>query len=337
VSREPDRALAPQISVIVLNFNGRKWLTSCLDALLEQVGAPAFEILFVDNGSTDGSSSHVESRYSSVRIVQNNRNLGFAGGNNAGARFARGAWLAFLNNDTVAAPDWLARLDQAAVSRGAALVTSRIESLARPGYIDSAGDGYLRAGGAYKRGHGAPIGECLQSREVFGACGAGFLIRRDVFDQLGGFDETFFMVYEDVDLSYRARLLGYRCWYAADAVVRHVGSGSLGIASAAAVYYGQRNLEWAWFKNTPPGLLLRTFPAHLAYSLAGVAHYMVRGRGGAAVKGKIAALLALPRLLRKRREVQGARRVDSGSLDAHLERGWIVLKRTEKARSRVAD
>ena len=89
-----------------------------------------FEIVLVDNGSTDGSSAYVESRYPSVRIVQTGRNLGYAGGNNAGARVARGAWLAFLNNDTVAAPDWLARLEQVAGAReGAALVTSRLEFL----------------------------------------------------------------------------------------------------------------------------------------------------------------------------------------------------------------
>ncbi len=197
---EAGDTIAPHVSVIVLNYNGLKWLSACLNALVGQVDAPAFEIVLVDNGSTDGSSAYVESRYPSVRIVQTGRNLGYAGGNNAGARHARGAWLAFLNNDTVAAPDWLARLDQAAGAReGAPLVTSRLESLAFPGYIDSAGDGYLRAGGAYKRGHGTPIGAWLQSREVFGACGAGFLIRRDVFDQLAGFDEDFFMVYEDVD------------------------------------------------------------------------------------------------------------------------------------------
>jgi GT2 family glycosyltransferase len=334
---EAGDTIAPHVSVIVLNYNGLKWLSACLNALVGQVDAPAFEIVFVDNGSTDGSSAYVESRYPGVRIVQTGRNLGYAGGNNAGARLARGAWLAFLNNDTVAAPDWLARLDEAAIAReDAPLVTSRIELIAHPGSLDSAGDGYLRAGGAYKRGHGAPIGEWLQSREVFGACGAGFLIRRDVFDQLAGFDEDFFMVYEDVDLSYRARLAGHRCWYAADAIVRHAGSATLGTVSAQAVYYGQRNLEWTWLKNTPPGLLLRTLPGHLAYSLAGVAHYIASGRGGAAIRGKLDALLGVPRLLRKRRAVQRERRVDLASLEGHLERGWIALKRTEKARRREA-
>src|SRR4029078_11202045 len=88
----------------------------------------------------------------------------------------------------------------------------------------------------------------------------------------------FFMNFEDVDLSYRARLRGLRVWYAASAVVRHAGGASLGVPSADAVYYGQRNLEWVWMKNTPAGLLWRTAPAHAVYALAGVLHYVRAGR-----------------------------------------------------------
>ena len=328
--------MTPRISVIVLTYNGRAWLEPCLSALAAQAGAPPFEIVLVDNASTDGSAGLVAARFPSVRIVENERNLGFAGGNNAGARAARGETLAFLNNDTIASPDWLACLHAAlAEAPDRTLVTSRIVFLDRPDIIDSAGDGYLRAGGAFKHGHGAPTSGFMSAREVFGACGAAFAVRRELFERLGGFDEDFFMVYEDVDLSYRARLVGCRCWYAADAVVRHAGSGTLGVMSAAAVFHGQRNLEWTWFKNTPPGLLLRTFPAHVAYSMAGVAHYAAKGSLGPALKGKLSALLGLPRLLAKRRAVQRERRIDSGSLEIHLERRWMALKRAGKARSRA--
>src|SRR4030095_5981505 len=138
--------------------------------------------------------------------------------------------------------------------------------LASPSTVDSAGDGYLRAGGAYKRGHGARADEFAESGEVFGACGAAFMIQRRIFEALGGFDESFFMVYEDVDLSYRARLMGHRCWYAADAIVQHAGSATLGRSSDTAIFHGQRNLEWTWIKNTPSSLLWRSGPAHLLYS-----------------------------------------------------------------------
>jgi GT2 family glycosyltransferase len=327
--------VTPRISVIVLNYNGRRWLEPCLAALAAQVDAPPFETLLVDNGSSDESVSLVTARFPSVRIVDNGRNLGFAAGNNAGARAALGDTLVFLNNDTIPAVDWLARLHAASVEApGRALVTSRIVRLERPDIVDSAGDGYLRAGGAFKHGHGAYTAGFTTSREVFGACGAAFLIRRDLFERLHGFDDDFFMVYEDVDLSYRARLAGCQCWYAADAIVQHAGSGTLGVMSATAVFHGQRNLEWTWFKNTPTGLLLRTAPSHLVYSLAGVAHYAVRGLAGPALKGKISALVSLPSLMAKRRLVQQERRVEAASLEPHLERGWIVVKRAEKARSR---
>jgi GT2 family glycosyltransferase len=316
----------------VLNFNGRRWLEPCLSALKAQAGAPDFEVVLIDNGSTDDSVPIVAKNFPEVRIVETGRNLGFAGGNNAGARAARGSLLAFLNNDTIPAPEWLARLHAALGGGGdRALVTSRLVDLTRPDIVDSAGDGYLRAGGAYKHGHGESLAKHLEAREVFGACGGAFMIRRDVFESLGGFDEDFFMVYEDVDLSYRARLAGYRCWYAPDALVRHAGSGTLGTTSAQAVYYGQRNLEWTWLKNTPGGLLLRTLAAHAIYSIAGVAHYIGRGRGAAAVRGKIAALLSLPRILRKRRIVQRTRRVDTRAVEALMERNWVAVKRREKS------
>jgi N-acetylglucosaminyl-diphospho-decaprenol L-rhamnosyltransferase len=322
----------PTVSVIVLNYNGCKWLGPCLDALATQRDAPAFEVIVVDNGSGDGSVAFVTGQYPSVRLVETQANLGFAGGNNAGARATRGMFLAFLNNDTVAAPDWLSKLHRALVQRrDMAIVTSRLVRLDDPSIVDSAGDGYLRAGGAYKRGYGQPVDGFLESCEVFGACGAAFMIRRETFHELGGFDERLFMVYEDVDLSYRARLAGHQCWYVADAVVQHAGSGSLGPESAMAVFYGQRNLEWVWAKNTPWPLILRTAPSHLAYSLAGVLHYLRRGQLAAAIQGKIAAVKELPRVMRERRVLQGRHSVRPSTIEALMDRGWISLKRAEKS------
>ena len=328
--------MTPRFSVIVLNYNGRAWLEPCLGALTTQSGAPSFEVLLVDNGSTDGSIDFAAARFPDLRIVDNKRNLGFAGGNNAAARAARGEILVFLNNDTVPASDWLARLNLAmpgAPER--TLVTSRLVFLDRPGTIDSAGDGYLRAGGAFKRGHLADAEAYATSGEVFGACGAALAIERSLFERLGGFDDDFFMVYEDVDLSYRARLAGHTCWYAADAVVRHAGSATLGTMSRAAVFHGQRNLEWTFVKNTPRGLFWRTLPLHLLYSVAGVIHYIARGQGLPALTGKAAALAGLPRVLAKRRAVQDACRVDRAAIERQLTRGWIAVKRAEKDRSRL--
>ncbi len=319
------------ISVIILNYDGRRWLPDCLDAVAAQRDAPPFETLLVDNGSRDGSVDLVRTRYPHVRAIETGTNLGFAAGNNAGARDARGAWLAFLNNDTIADRAWLSELvREAGAHPECALITSRLVYMHDASIVDSAGDGYLRAGGAFKHGHGGTASAFAVSREVFGACGGAFMIRRDAFEALGGFDPRFFMVYEDVDLSYRARLRGMRVWYAANAVVRHAGSGSLGTVSAPAVFYGQRNLEWTWIKNTPRSLLLRTAVSHAIYSLAGIAHYIRIGRGGEALGGKWAALRALPQVLADRRGIQASRTASPPDLIRHMEPDWIAAKRREK-------
>ena len=322
----------PVASIIILNYNGRRWLPGCFDALAAQRDAPPFEIVFVDNGSTDGSPGFVRERWPAARVVETGANLGFAAGNNAGAQASAGEWLVFLNNDTAPEPDWLSRLTaEAAAHPEFALVTSRLVFMDDPSIVDSAGDGYFRAGGAFKHGYGASAEAFEASREVFGACGAAFIIRREAFERLGGFDARFFMNFEDVDLSYRARLIGLRVWYAASAVVRHAGSGSLGTASADAVYFGQRNLEWAWVKNTPSGLLWRTVAGHVVYSLAGVVHYVRIGLGGPAVSGKLAALAALPAVLRDRARVQAARVVPTSRVASMMQRGWLQAKRREKS------
>lgn len=323
--------ILPEISVIVLNYNGRQWLKPCLDALAGQRDAPAFEVIVVDNGSTDGSSAFVQEHFPAVRVHDAGGNLGFSGGNNAGARQARGRLLVFLNNDTVAASDWLRRLAGALETRADfGFATSRIVFADDPGRIDSAGDGYLFAGGAYKCGYGQRVEAFAEPREVFGACGCAMAMKRELFEALGGFDTSFFIFYEDVDLSYRAQLRGARCWYAADAVVQHAGSATMGRQSVRAVFYGQRNLEWTWLKNTPGPLLARTFLSHAIYSAAGVAYYAKQGLLWPALKGKLSALAGLGRVLAERRHVQRTRHADLARVERLLTRSWWRLKRREK-------
>ncbi len=259
------------------------------------------------------------------------RNFGFAGGNNAGAGIARGRYLAFLNNDTVPQPGWLNALSKPLDGDpSVGLTTSRIVYLQDPAVIDSAGDGYLRAGGAYKRFQGENFARANDSGEVFGACGAACMVRRDVFDKLGGFDEDFFMVYEDVDLSYRARLLGYRCVYVSDAIVHHAGSGTLRRNSKAAVYFGQRNLEWTYLKNTPWALLIKSLPSHVLYDGAALLTYGAKGLLGPYLKAKWDALRGIPAVLRKRSVVQTGRLTPSKDLWQAMDRSWIRQKRREK-------
>jgi N-acetylglucosaminyl-diphospho-decaprenol L-rhamnosyltransferase len=321
---------APEISIVIVTWNGVQHLEACLTAVASQQEVDA-ETILADNASTDGTIDFVRARFPWVRIVSLDRNHGFAGGNNAGAREARGRLLAFLNNDTVADPNWLRALRKGLDEpHGVALATSRIVYLHDPATVDSAGDGMTRWGGAFKRHHGRPAADVTESRDVFGACGAAFMIPKRVFDALGGFDRDFFVSHEDVDLSYRAQLRGYRCRYVADAVVRHRGSATLGRASGRAVFHGQRNLEWVYVQNTPLSILVRTLPGHLVYNVAAAVHFARHGLLGTFLSAKVHALRGLPRALRKRAGIQQARTVPARAIWDQLEPRWLTLKRSEK-------
>ena len=320
----------PDISVVIVSWNGRRFLEPCLRALERQEGVRA-EIVLVDNGSTDGTAAFVRSSFPDVRIVRLEENRGFAGGNNAGAHEARGEYLAFLNNDTEADPTWLSELRSGLdLSSSLSLVTSRIVYMHNPGVIDSAGDGLFRAGAAFKWHHGERVETAEHPREVFGVCGAACLMPKAVFEELGGFDSDFFASHEDVDLSYRARLRGYRCGYVPSAVVRHHGSATLGTISPFAVFHGQRNLEWVYLKNTPTPLLVRTLFSHVLYDVVAALHFARLGRLGAFVRAKGAALAGLPQVMSKRRFIQKMRTADVADIEPHLERSWLTTKIREK-------
>ena len=139
------------------------------------------------------------------------------------------------------------------------------------------------------------------------------------------------MVYEDVDLSYRARLTGSRAVFASGALVRHAGSASLGRISAQAVFHGQRNLEWTWIKNSPSSILWRSLPSHVLYNLAGAVAYARAGLFRAWLRGKLAAVVGLPALWHKRQVVQGSVMVEWRALWRVMDGDWVGVKRREKA------
>jgi GT2 family glycosyltransferase len=320
----------PDISVIIVNYNGQRHLDTCLRAVAAQQ-RPEVECVLVDNTSADDSVAFVREHFPWVQVVRSETNLGFAGGNNLGARSARGRLLAFLNNDTQADAAWLAALQRVCdESDEIGLVTSRIVYMHDPSVLDSAGDGMTRPGGAFKRGHGMPASLYMQREDVFGACGAAFMIRRALFEEVGGFDEDFFVSHEDVDLSYRVRLRGYRCVYVPEALVLHAGSATLGRMSRVAVYYGQRNLEWVLLKNTPTALWPMVVPLHAVYLLAAFGYFASMGRLGTFVAAKLAAARGVPRVLARRAAIQRARRARAFDIWRAMDPGWIAIKLREK-------
>jgi GT2 family glycosyltransferase len=210
----------PRTSVIVVSYNGRTYLERCLASLLAE-GATDREVILVDSASTDGSASFVERTFPQVRVVRT-ANGGYGHGCNVGAGLARGAYLAFLNQDTVVRPGWAEAL-VAALQRNpaAGLSTARILLLRDPRRANTCGNEVHCTGLTLCRGLGAAADALCKDAEVGAVSGAAFAVSRHLFERLGGFDERFGMYMEDTDLSLRARLAGYCCLYVSGAVVYH--------------------------------------------------------------------------------------------------------------------
>lgn len=319
------------ISVIVVNWNGKPLLADCLNSLRSQT-FPDFEVIIVDNGSTDGSAQYVQAAFPDFRLIRLNENLGFAGGNNAGIREARGEWIALINNDATADPEWLAGLHHAVKEDNRiGLAASRV--VLTSGALDSAGDGMTIAGVPYKRGHGdTPDGIFLKPADVFGASGCGVLLRRSMLDRIGLLDEDFFCIYEDGDLNFRARLAGFHCIYVPEALVVHRLHGTLGRLSKTYVYYGQRNMEYLYFKNMPGRLFWRYLPVHMLSNVLGFGYFILRGRPLQFMRAKLAFVWDLPKVLRKRRAVQNLRTVDDRTIESTLDRHWLQPRLAGKIR-----
>jgi GT2 family glycosyltransferase/glycosyltransferase involved in cell wall biosynthesis len=214
----------PAVSVVTLNLNGRSLLGDCLDSLAAQdYPRDRFEVILVDNGSTDDSVPYVQEAYPWVRIFEAGRNLGFAGGNDLGVRMATGDYVAFINNDARADPHWLrAMVDVLETDPQIACAASKM--LGQDGKrIDFVGTGMNLYGRAFQVDAGLPVAPGFHDEtcDALAPCGGAMMIRRDVFEQVGGFDEDFVAYFEDIDLGWRLWILGYRVLFVPAAIVYH--------------------------------------------------------------------------------------------------------------------
>jgi GT2 family glycosyltransferase len=307
-------------SVVIPNWNGAHHLPICLEALRAQT-YPYVQVLLVDNGSTDGSQALVEGQYPEVRLLALDRNLGLTGANNLGFRAAQGEILISLNNDTEVDPRFVEALAAAlAEHRDAGAAAAKMLLFDRRDVLHSAGDGYGLDGIPFNRGVWQPdTGQFDEPGWVFGGCGGAVAYRRAMLHDAGLFDESFFMYCEDVDLSWRAQLAGWRCWYTPEAVVYHKLSATGG--GPLASYYTGRNTLWVLAKNYP-GTLLRKYWARVVRAQWGIARDALRAwRGQAArarLRGQIAGLLGWPKMLGKRRAIQAGRRVTDEYVESLL-------------------
>ncbi len=318
------------LSVVVVNWNGQAYLEQCIDALLNQTVKP-LEIIVVDNASSDGSLNAL-SHYPTVRLFSLNSNSGFARGNNLAADIldSQTQWIALMNPDAFAMPDWLEKL-LAAAERNPEfdLFGSKLVNAADPTKLDGAGDVYHFSGLVWRSGHGRHASSVMNAeREIFSPCAAAALYRRSVFEKVGGFDEDFFCYVEDVDLGFRMRLAGARCLYVPDSVVKHVGSGTTGGQhSDFSVYHGHRNLVWTLVKNMPGFLFWLVLPLHVALSLLTIVWFTLRGQGKVIWRAKRDALLGLPKMWRKRKQIQKNRVASIASIWRMLDKRLLPLRR----------
>ncbi len=298
------------VVVIVLNWNDANLLSKSVGSLLGQ--SEKCDIVIVDNGSEDNSKEVIESYGGKVVALYNKKNLGFAGGVNTGIKWALEndyEYIALLNNDAVADKNWLKELKAEFDDSKIAGVTCSIirEGTAR---YDSSGEGLTTWGLPYPRGRDEKVsGRYSKERDVFGISGGASMYRASFFKDVGLFDEDFFAYYEDLDLSFRGQLAGWKFHYAPKAIVYHATGTTSGRVKGFTTHQTLKNLPWLFWKNVPfnlfPTILPRFIIAHKLFALRALS----RGHIWITFKALFISLALLPKKLIQRRSIQKNKQV----------------------------
>jgi len=293
-----------RLSIIVVNWNGEALLKNCLEALVNQSYAPQ-EIIVVDNGSRDSSVRFIRGYFPKIKVIELTKNVGFSGGNLAGFKVAGGDMIALVNNDTRPDEKWLENIIGPMFEDPKVGICASKLFLDGMNKINSAGGGITSACVGFDRGYGEALSRYGISEPVFGACAAAVLYRRSMLDEIGFFDDDFFLYCEDTDLSFRAQLAGWKCVYVPSAVVHHKHHATTGKLSDLHVYYQARNLEFVWIKNIPLALMLKFAHHKLLQELLDFRHYCLKlGKWLPYLRAKKDSLKMLPRMIQKRLEIQ---------------------------------
>jgi GT2 family glycosyltransferase len=309
-------ALPPRVTVVIPNWNGERFLRLCLGSLREQT-LGAFETILVDNGSVDGSVTFVKEHFPEVDVVPLDENRGIAAAFNAGIEASTAEFVVLLNNDTEQDPGWLEALVRGAEDHPeAGFFASKLVDFHDRTMLDGAGDAMRLSGLPYRLGHGERDGGRFdRPGYVFGACAAAALYRRDMLDEVGLFDEDFVSYCEDGDLSFRAQLAGYRCFYVPGAVVYHMGSASTGgKRSPTATRLGSRNSSSLLVKNLPLSAVPHILPFFIFGQLGRMITAAVTGSLRAHLEGLAGAWRHLPLMLAKRAEIQKRKKLSDAEI-----------------------
>lgn len=269
------------VSVIIPNYNGIKYIEDCLDSLRSQTFSD-FDIWVIDNASTDGSDAVVREKYPEVNYLGLSDNFGFSRAVNEGLMRTRySKYVILLNADTKAEPQFVEKLYEAIEKNDKIFsVSSKMIQMNAPDKYDGAGDLYCCLGWAYALGKDKKIGRYEKESNVFSACGGAAIYRRELFEEIGYFDELHFAYLEDVDIGYRARIMGYINRYTPEAVVYHAGSGSTGSRyNSFKVRIAARNSWYVVFKNMPLLQIIINFPFILFGFLVKSIFFIMKGYG----------------------------------------------------------
>jgi GT2 family glycosyltransferase len=307
----------PLVSILIVNYNGEGLTINCLKALEEQ-SFKDFEIIIIDNASTDNSVNEIEKYLqvsplsSLVKLVPLKKNAGFAGGCLEGLRRAHGTYVALLNNDAEPHEGWLAELVKAMGSDSRIGICASKMLVHGTDIIDCAGDGFSTALKGFGEGEEQKSFLYNKKRYVFGACGGAALYRRKMIEEIGFFDEDFFLIHEDIDLNFRAQLNGWKTLYVPTAIVHHKVRSSIGHMSDLAVYYTLRNTEFVKVKNIPLAIFIRCFIEFIIGILTEFLYFCIKHkRLKLYFKAKSDAIKMLPRMLKKRSVIMKGKKVSN--------------------------
>lgn len=335
------------ISVVIVNWNRRDLLRACLRSLANQDVERPFDVIVVDNGSTDGSADMALAEFSRERayrlqLIRNRDNCGFCAANNQGFAVSDSEFVALLNNDAEADPGWLRELLAVFENRpDVGMAASKILAYEDPRRIDKAGHLIYPDGQNRGRGSGEiDRGQYDRLEEVLWPDGCAAMYRRELLDQVGGFDEDFFAYADDAELGLRARIAGWKCLYTPAATVRHHRGSTMGVQSPKRLELIERNRVLLAAKLFPWSLLWLNAPYYLARVTAGAwAAMLGKGEAGqfpgitgklrvatALLKGDLAAMRMLPRMLRKRRQLKRLRKMSPREVRSMLLAHRITLR-----------
>lgn len=336
--------MSKRFSIIIVTWNAIDHLKRFLPSVAESEHN-SVEIILADNASEDDTASWVQERFPEIKVVTFNRNHGYCGGNNRAVKYAEGEILIFLNNDAGVSPEWLSPIDTTFQDPQTGIVQPKILSAEQKTHFEYAGaaGGYIdKLGYPFCRGRlfdtvEEDHGQYDEPGEIFWASGAAFAIRKELFERLGGFDESFEFHMEEIDLCWRAHHAGVKVISVPDSVVYHLGGGSMPMGSPRKVYYNYRNSLLMLTKNLEVNPVIPLFTRLCLDGIAGI-RSLLSGRPSetfAVIRSHFAFYKRLPDALKKRRRLKSERKksVPGGLIYPKL----IIFEYFLKGKKRFSD